>query len=183
MTFKATTTFTLLALTLTFGVQQASAQMGMSGSKKEMIHMSLLKCYEGLGNTKGQAVEYVTLLAMRPSDGVLHYNYGQLLQTSGQKLPALAQFKAAAQYSPGNVEIQGTYGTMLLNAGRYQEAYNKLGAAMQMPGGEKYQAGFKAAQAYLQQQLQQRQINAQNAPGPASKAGPGAKKHSDDDDE
>ncbi len=181
MTFKVTTTFTLLALALTYGVQQADAQ-AIGTSRKETIHLSLLKCYEQMGKTAEQGVEYQTLIRMRPNDGPLHYNYGHLLQTQGNKGAALAQFKAAAQYSPGNVNIQGTYGQMLLYAGDYQGAYNKLGAAMQMAGGEGYKAGFTAAQAYLQQQQQQRQLNQQNAT-PTSKPGAGAKKHTDDDDE
>ncbi len=180
MTFKVTTAVTLLALALSLAVEQAHAQIGTS--RKEQIHLSLLKCYEQMGKTAEQGQEYAVLLAMRPQDGALHYNYGHLLQTLGNKKGALAQFKAAAQYSPGNVDIQGTYGQMLLYAGDYQGAYNKLGAAMQMAGGERYKAGFTAAQQYLQQQQQQRLINQQNAPGPASK-GPGAKKHTDEDDE
>jgi hypothetical protein len=64
--------------------------MGMTMGRKEMIHMSLLKCYTDLGRNAEAEGEYNVLLAMKPNDGVLHFNYARLLVAAGKKGPALA---------------------------------------------------------------------------------------------
>lgn len=158
----------------------ASAQMP-SSNKKELIHQSLLKCYEATHRNAEAEQEYVALLAIKPSDPVFHYNYAVLLQRSGRKGPAIAQYRRAAQLDPGNVDFHGVLGQMLLVNGDYTGAYNELGRAIQMPGGDRYKTAFESATRYKQQQDMNRQSAAPKKGGAAGAAA--AKKKADDDDD
>lgn len=185
MTFKVTSRFAFAVATLslvsTVNVQSANAQMGMTMGRKEMIHMSLLKCYTDLGRNAEAEGEYNILLAMKPNDGVLHFNYARLLVAAGKKGPALAHYRKAAQSNPGNADFQGQLGQMLYNANDFAGASRALGIAMQLPGGERYKGAYESAVKQMQQIQQNRLLQQQNAP--AKTAGPGPKKRVSDDDE
>ena len=169
-----------VALSSSAALLPAQAQMPAS-AKKELIHQSLLKCYEQTHRNAEAEGEYVALIAIKPSDPVFHYNYAVLLQRSGRKGPALMHYRKAAQLDPSNVDFHGVLGQMLLVNGDYNGAYNELGKAIQMPGGDRYKAAFENATRYKQQ------ADANRAMAPTAKKGtaPGAaaKKSSDDDDE
>lgn len=158
----------------------AQAQMP-SASKKELIHQSLLKCYEATHRNAEAEGEYAALIALKPSDPVFHYNYAVLLQRSGKKGVALLHYRKAAQLDPSNVDFHGVLGQMLLVNGDYNGAYNELGRSIQMPGGDRYKAAFENATRYKQQQDAARASQVQVKKGAA--AATAAKKNSDDDDE
>jgi predicted Zn-dependent protease len=185
MTFKVTSRFAfalaLLSLVSSVNIQSASAQMGMTMGRKEMIHMSLLKCYTDLGRNAEAEGEYNVLLAMKPNDGVLHFNYARLLVAAGKKGPALAHYRKAAQSNPGNADFQGQLGQMLYNANDFSGASRALGIAMQLPGGDRYKGAYESAVRQMQQIQQNRLLQQQSAP--AKSAGGGVKKHADDDDD
>lgn len=185
MTFKVTSRFAfalaLLSLVSSVNIQSASAQMGMTMGRKEMIHMSLLKCYTDLGRNAEAEGEYNVLLAMKPNDGVLHFNYARLLVAAGKKGPALAHYRKAAQSNPGNADFQGQLGQMLYNANDFTGASRALGIAMQLPGGDRYKGAYESAVRQMQQIQQNRLLQQQNAP--AKSTGSGTKKHVDDDED
>lgn len=185
MTFKVTSRFAfalaLLSLVSSFNIQSASAQMGMTMGRKEMIHMSLLKCYTDLGRNAEAEGEYNVLLAMKPNDGVLHFNYARLLVAANKKGPALAHYRKAAQSNPGNADFQGQLGQMLYNANDFTGASRALGIAMQLPGGDRYKGAYESAVRQMQQIQQNRLLQQQNAPAKSTGAGP--KKHTDDDED
>ncbi|MBP6745477.1 hypothetical protein KA344_09580 [bacterium] len=185
MTFKVTSRFAfalaLLSLVSSVNIQSASAQMGMTMGRKEMIHMSLLKCYTDLGRNAEAEGEYNVLLAMKPNDGVLHFNYARLLVAAGKKGPALAHYRKAAQSNPGNADFQGQLGQMLYNANDFSGASRALGIAMQLPGGDRYKGAYESAVRQMQQIQQNRLLQQQSAP--AKSTGGGVKKHADDDDD
>lgn len=185
MTFKVTSRFAfalaLLSLVSSVNIQSASAQMGMTMGRKEMIHMSLLKCYTDLGRNAEAEGEYNVLLAMKPNDGVLHFNYARLLVAAGKKGPALAHYRKAAQSNPGNADFQGQLGQMLYNANDFTGASRHLGIAMQLPGGDRYKGAYESAVRQMQQIQQNRLLQQQSAP--AKSTGGGVKKHVDDDDD
>jgi Tfp pilus assembly protein PilF len=169
----------LVALAVALPVLPAQAQMP-SSAKKELIHQSLLKCYEATHRNAEAEGEYVALLAIKPSDPVFHYNYAVLLQRSGRKGPALMHYRKAAQLDPSNVDFHGVLGQMLLVNGDYGGAYNELGKAIQMPGGDRYKGAFENATRYKQQ------ADANRMSAPTAKKGAAAaaaKKNADDDDE
>ncbi|MFA7339429.1 MAG: hypothetical protein WC028_21795 [Candidatus Obscuribacterales bacterium] len=185
MTFKVTSRFAfalaLLSLVSSVDIQSASAQMGMTMGRKEMIHMSLLKCYTDLGRNAEAEGEYNVLLAMKPNDGVLHFNYARLLVAANKKGPALAHYRKAAQSNPGNADFQGQLGQMLYNANDFTGASRALGIAMQLPGGDRYKGAYESAVRQVQQIQQNRLLQQQSAP--AKSTGGGPKKHTDDDED
>lgn len=180
MKFKFVASMALLTMLMPIATESASAQLTMTGNRKEMIHLSLLKCYTETGRTAEMEGEYNVLLGMKPTDSVLHFNYGRILQQAGKKGPALAHYRKAAQYQPGNADFQGTLGQMLMYSGDYNGAYQALGRAIQIPGGDRYKPGYESAVKYMQQVQAQRQQAQQAAP---AKAAPGAKKRVSDDDD
>ncbi|MBP9090021.1 hypothetical protein KBI23_03270 [bacterium] len=185
MTFKVTSRFAfalaMLTLASSVNIQGASAQLGMTMGRKEMIHMSLLKCYTDLGRNAEAEGEYNVLLAMKPNDGVLHFNYARLLVAAGKKGPALVHYRKAAQSNPGNADFQGQLGQMLYNNNDFAGASRALGVAMQLPGGDRYKGAYESAVRQMQQIQQTRLLQQQNAP--AKSAGAGPKKHADDDED
>jgi tetratricopeptide (TPR) repeat protein len=180
MKLKFLASLALLTMVTSVGIPSAEAQFAMTGNRKEMIHQSLLKCYTEMGRTAEMEGEYNILLAMKPTDSVLHFNYGRILQQANKKAPALAHYKKAAQYQPGNADFQGTLGQMLMYTGDYNGAYQALGRAIQIPGGDRYKPSYENAVKYMQQVQAQRAQMQQAAP---AKAAPGAKKRSSDDDD
>jgi tetratricopeptide (TPR) repeat protein len=170
---------------LLVGVQSAWAQVAPSAASQTYgIHEDLLKCYLGLGRTAETEAEYRWLLAARPSTALLHYNYAVLLKNSGKKAPAAAEYEKAAMYEGSNVDYVGQAGQMLMYMGNYTKAYQYLGKAMQMPGGEKYKASCDGCRDYLQAQANAAASRAALKGGPKGSSGGATKgKPKDDDDD
>ncbi|CAN5383596.1 hypothetical protein BH11CYA1_BH11CYA1_32410 [soil metagenome] len=171
----------LLLLASSLNIEGASAQVTMG--RKEMIHMSLLKCYTDLGRNAEAEGEYNILLAMKPNDGVLHFNYARMLVADNKKGPALAHYRKAAQSNPGNADFQGQLGQMLYNAGDFTGASRALGIAMQLPGGDRYKGAYESAVKQMQQIQQNRLLQQQNAPAKSTASGPKKRVADDDDDD
>lgn len=159
------------------------AALGQGASAQTFqIHQDMLKCYTAMGRSAEQEAEYKWLLAARPSDALLHYNYACLLKTQGKFPAAGVQYEKAAQFEGSNVDYVGQCGQMMYYLKQYMKAYQYLGKAMQMPGGEKYKGPFDN----IRQLIQDMENRKNQAPtkGPA-KPGTGGdtKKHNDDDDD
>jgi len=167
------------------GVQSASAQMPPTPREIAVTsHQDLLACYQSLGKNVELEAEYKWLIQQQPGDAVLHFNYACFLQHAGKTGLACAEYKKAANLQPSNVEFVGSYGQMALFLHQNMEAYNYLGRAMQMPGGEKYKNPFENVKVIIQNQAQQQMINKMNTQkGAGNGAVLGGKKHSDDDDD
>jgi len=166
------------------GIQPVSAQLPPTPRDIAVTcHQDLLACYQSLAKTPEQEVEYKWLIQQQPGDAVLHYNYACFLQHAGKTALAAGEYKKAATLQPSNVDFVGAYGQMALFLHQNMEAYNFLGRAMQMPGGEKYKNAFENVKVMIQNQQQQQMINKMNASKGGGGATLGGKKHSDDDDD
>ncbi len=106
-------------------------------------------------------------------------------QQGGKQAAAGVQYEKAAQYEGYNVDYVGQCGQMFYYLKNFTKAYQYLGKAVQLPGGDKYKSSFDGIREYLQNQQQQQLIREQNKKkpgggGPNKKPGP--KKNDDDDD-
>jgi tetratricopeptide (TPR) repeat protein len=168
-----------------YGAQSAQAQVAPSPTAQlYAIHDDLLKCYVGLGKSVETETEYKWLLAQRPSNAPYHFNYALFLQHAGRKGPAAVEYEKAAMYDGSNVDFVGSAGQMFFFMGQYTKAYQYLGKAMQMPGGDKYRASCESCRTYLQN-IAQTRANAAQAKAGAAAGGSGASKGKakDDDDD
>lgn len=157
---------------------RADALMGDTpASRKEMIHTCLLECYSNLRRPEAES-EYAIVLQLKPQDAVLHYNYGVFLQKANKIGPAIAQYRLATKCDPGNVDFHGVLGQMLMYNKDFNGAYNELGRAIQMPGGEKYKPQYENAVRYKQQADANRAAAATKKSAAPAKARP-----ADDDDD
>ncbi len=165
-----------LVLTDTIALAQT-----VPSSRKEMIHRSLLECYTKMGRGAEVGQEYATLIAIKPNDALLQYNYGYHLLTAGNVAGAVLHYKRATQLDPANQPYHAALGNLYMQQKNYPGALLEFGRA-----GESGRAPYEQVQKYMQQLDQQRQYNnmlkQQNAP---KKAGGGAavKKSSDDEDD
>jgi tetratricopeptide (TPR) repeat protein len=174
-----------LSCLLLASAQAAQGQIAPSAvSQQYTIHEDLLKCYHSIGKAAEEEAEYKWLLAARPSNALLHYNYAVLLKTAGKYPAASVQYEKAAQYEGSNVDYVGQCGQIFFYTKNYQKAYQYLGKAMQMPGGEKYKSSFDQVREYLQNIQLEIQRKQMMTPGGGKKGGPtlGPKKNDDDDD-
>jgi len=176
--------YSALSFLVSGGARPALAQVPPSpAAQAYTIHDDLLKCYQSLGKPAETEAEFKWCLTQKPNNAVYHFNYAVFLQRAGKTAQAAAEYKKAAQYDGSNVDFVGSYGQMMLFLKNYQEAYNNLGRAIQMPGGEKYKSAFETAQQYLQRIQQQNQQRQMNKPGAGPAAAPGKKRKDDDDDD
>jgi len=146
-------------------------------------HEDLLICYQSLGKRTEQEAEHKWLVQQNPGRAELHFNYGYFLQHGNNNTLAAHEYKKAADLEPSSVTYVGTYGEMALFLHHYPEAYNYLGRAVQMPGGEKYKNAFEGGKVLLQNQRQQEALQ-QGHPKlkPGAPPAGGSKHHDDDDD-
>jgi Tfp pilus assembly protein PilF len=166
------------------GGQPAAAQAAPAPSAQSYaIHEDLLKCYLGLGRTAETEAEYRWLLQARPSTAILHYNYAVLLKNSGKSAAAAAEYEKAAQYDGSNVDYVGQCGQMLFYLKQYTKAYQYLGKAVQMPGGDRYKGACDQLRQYMQDELNRKPPPGINKPGAKPGGGPIKGKPKDDDDD
>ncbi len=59
------------------------------------IHEDMLQCYHSLGRKVEEEAELKWLLAARPGNALLHYNYACLLRSFGRMAEATAEYKMA----------------------------------------------------------------------------------------
>jgi len=89
-------------------------------------------------------------IAAKPLWGPAHYNYGLLLQKTGDTNSALDEFKSAVQLSPLDATARRTYGDALLATGKLDEAEAQLKSAVDLePSLEALQS---LTQVYLRQE-------------------------------
>jgi tetratricopeptide (TPR) repeat protein len=87
-------------------------------------------------------------IAAKPLWGPAHYNYGLLLQKTGETNRALDEFKTAVQLSPLDATARRRYGEALLATGKPDEAEVQLKSAVDLePSLEALQS---LTQVYLQ---------------------------------
>ena len=161
--------------------QSAQAQVISSpAAEAYALHEDALKCNIEHGNSAETETEYKWLLAARPTNALMHYNYAVLLKDSNKKAAAAAEYEKAAVYDGSNADFVGSAGQMFFYLGNYTKAYQYLGKAVQMPGGEKYKAACELCREYLKR-LDGNQPVLYDALPPRDKS-PGQHKPIDDDD-
>jgi tetratricopeptide (TPR) repeat protein len=166
------------------GAPSAQAQIAPSATAQTYtIHEDLLKCYHSIGKPVEEETEYKWLLNARPSNALLHYNYACLLKSNAKHAAAAAQYEKAAQYEGSNVDYVGQCGQMWFFLKNYTKAYQYLGKAMQMPGGDKYKGSFDSCREYLQQMAAATASRAAAKAGTKVSSGPGGSKRPSDDDD
>jgi tetratricopeptide (TPR) repeat protein len=102
------------------------------------IHEDLLRCYQSRGLRQDTELEYRWLLAARPGNAMLHYNYACLLKISSRFADAAAEYEKAAQCNDTNCDYVGQCGQMFLYLKQYEKAQKYIDRASQLPGGDKY---------------------------------------------
>jgi len=173
----------IAAFVLMHFTQSAQAQAPSSPTTLAYnIHDDMLKGYQGLGKGAETEHEFQWLLVQKPGNALYHYNYAVFLRNAAKYGAALPEYEKAATYDGSNVDYVGQYGQMLFFMKNYKKAYQFLGKAVQMPGGEKYKPSFEACQKYLQDQAARDAIERGRKPVKNPGGAPGAKKPQDDDD-
>lgn len=165
----------------------ASSSLALSGAalaqgvntRKEMIHLALLDCYQKLGKGAETNQEFATLVAIKPNDAKLQYNYGYHLYTLGQTANAIARYRKACQLDPANQDYHGNLANLLMQVKDYNGAMAEYGRA-----GERFRPQFEQVQRYIQQLQQQKAYEASmKKPAGGKKPAAVAKPKNDDDDD
>ncbi|HEY9731217.1 MAG TPA: tetratricopeptide repeat protein [Drouetiella sp.] len=138
-------------------VAAAAAAPGLADTpaqKRENIHRCLLQIY--LSQRKSEAGgEYLALLAAKPSDAQLHYDYGNFLLRGGNAGGSAAQYQAAIKYAPRNADYQIGLGNALMRTKNYKGAVAAYRRAVEIggaTGSQSPQQLLGVAQQYVQQQ-------------------------------
>lgn len=173
-----------LALALTagsvIGLASASAAHAQGAtSRKEAFHLALLDCYSKLGKTADVTSEFNQLVAIKPNDAKLQYNFGYHLYTMGNTAGAIQHYRKATQLDPSNQDYHGNLGNLLMNTKDFNGALTEYGRA-----GERFRPQFDQVQKYIQQVAQQRAYEQQmKKTAPGKKPGATTAKPKDDDDD
>ncbi len=149
-----------LALATAVFVGAASASWADSPQvKRETIHRLLLQIF--VSQHRGEAAgEYSALLAMKPSDAQLHYDYATFLLRGGNNAASIGQYRLATKYQTRNADFQIGLGNALLRAKDYNGAVAAYRHAVEIGGA----TGTQSPGALLNQalQYQQQAINFEN---------------------
>lgn len=146
---------------ISMGIAAAVLAIGATASladspaqKRETIHRCLLQIY--LSQRKSEAGgEYLALLAAKPSDAQLHYDYANFLLRGGNSGGATAQYQAAIKYAPRNADYQVGLGNALMRNKNYRGAVAAYRRAVEIGGATGSQSPaqlLQTAQQYVQQQ-------------------------------
>jgi len=146
-----------LAIAATLLGVSANACLAETGAqKREAIHRILLQIY--LSQRKSEAgAEYVALLAMKPSDAQLHYDYGNFLLRGANNGGAAAQYRLACKIAGRNADYQVGLGNALMRSKDYRGAVVAYRRAVEIGGATGSQSPAQllaVAQQYVQQQEQ-----------------------------
>ncbi|MBZ0184632.1 MAG: tetratricopeptide repeat protein [Candidatus Obscuribacterales bacterium] len=121
--------------------------------RKVKIHRSLLNIYLAQKRKPEAIGEFKSLLALKPSDSKLHYEYGVFLAQHGDNNSAIQQLKAAQEGDPTSADINGALGTTYLRVKNVSAALEYLQkAAGKDP--ERYKKTYEDAYKYIQIQNQ-----------------------------
>lgn len=133
--------------------------------KREAIHKILLAIY--LNQRKSEAgAEYLALLASNPSDGKMHYDYGNFLLRGGNAAGATAQYRLACKYQGRVADYQIGLGNALMRNKDYRGAVAAYRRAVEIGGATGSQSAsalLATAQQYVAQQEQYENYKKQQA--------------------
>ncbi len=155
--------FSLGLVVTLFAVSAGASFAETPKEKREAIHRCLLAIY--LSQRKSEAGgEYLALLASNPSDGRLHYDYGNFLLRGGNAAGATAQYRLACKVQGHVADYQIGLGNALMRNKDYRGAVVAYRRAVEIGGatGSQSPAALLAqAQQYVQQQEQYEQYKKQ----------------------
>ena len=77
-----------------------------------------------LGNTQASTTSASIAAALNPYDSILQTRLGRDYRASGDGIRMERAFRVAARMDPDNMEAQNAVARLLLETGRYQEAYS-----------------------------------------------------------
>ncbi|HEY9679828.1 MAG TPA: tetratricopeptide repeat protein [Drouetiella sp.] len=120
--------------------------------KKENIHRCLLQIY--LSQHRPEASdEYKALLAIRPTDAPMHFEYGNTLFRGGNYAGAATEYQAAIK-NGARGEYEVGLGNALMRTKNYRGAVAAYRKAVELGGSGAANAGqlLQSAQQYVQQQ-------------------------------
>lgn len=142
---------TLIISGLTAAPVSAGATVDEASIKrrKEVLHTCLLNIYLNQKRSPEAMKEYQALIALKPSDPKMHYDYGRFLAVMGKNSEAIAELKKAAQLNPGDKDINGVLGTTLVRAKQFPAGLDYLKKAV-AHGGEEYRKTYEDAAKYIQ---------------------------------
>jgi predicted Zn-dependent protease len=123
-------------------------------AKKALCHSCLAKIYVAERRYPEAIVEYQALLAMKPNDAAMRFEYGNLLAKIDKAALAVPQFRAAAKLAPYVPEYQVGLGNACMYTKNYDGAVTAYTKACNLGG--KYQTSLQTA---LQYQAQQKSLN------------------------
>ncbi len=149
----------LLAVTASAGLAESPKE------KREAIHKCLLAIY--LNQRKSEAGgEYLALLASNPSDGKMHYDYGNFLLRGGNAAGATAQYRLACKVQGHVADYQIGLGNALMRNKDYRGAVAAYRRAVEIGGATGSQSAgalLTQAQQYVAQQEQYENYKKQQA--------------------
>jgi Tfp pilus assembly protein PilF len=194
--FKSFLGAAVLAAVVSSTVPPANAEVDVATitNRKEVIHTCLLNIYLQQKKRAQAISEYQILVAMKPTDSKLLYQYGVYLFQGGTPADysaSLTQLKKAVTLEPQNPQINGVIGSLYLKLKNPREALTWFGKACQCGGGPEYKKLFEETSKYIQAseaaaaarkkiELQKKQqLELQKKQGTTPK---GPKGDSDDDD-
>lgn len=144
--------FSLAAVVMAVGATASIAET--PAQKRENIHRCLLQIY--LSQRKSEAGgEYQALLAMKPADAQLHFDYGNFLLRGGNASGAAGQYQLAVKNAPRNADYQIGLGNALMRNKNYKGAVAAYRRAVEIggaTGSQSPQSLLQVAQQYVQQQ-------------------------------
>jgi tetratricopeptide (TPR) repeat protein len=135
-------------------VGAAASQADTPAQKRETIHKCLLQIYQSQRNPAAGG-EYQALLAAKPSDATMHYDYGNFLLRGGNASGAAAQYQLAIKYSGRTADYQIGLGNALMRTKNYRGAVAAYRRAVELggaTGSQNPQGLLTTAQQYVQQQ-------------------------------
>lgn len=157
--------FSLGVVVTLLGVTASASFAETAKEKREAIHKCLLAIY--LSQRKSEAGnEYLALLASNPSDGKMHYDYGNFLLRGGNAAGATNQYRLACKVQGHVADYQIGLGNALMRNKDYRGAVVAYRRAVEIGGatGSQSPAALLAqAQQYVQQQEQYENYKKQQA--------------------
>lgn len=154
MQLRMATSLSMALVIMTAGACASWAQSATA--KKETIHRCLLAIYTAERSPEA-ANEFAALLALKPTDGGIHCDYGNYLIHGGNTSGAIAQYRKAVALQPRNADYQGGLGAALMMVKDYDGAVAAFRKAVEAgPSTQNWSARLNQA---IQYQQQARQYN------------------------
>lgn len=123
-----------------------------ASEKKDTIHGCLLQIYRSQHKKEADG-EYQALIALKPNDDQIRYDYASYLLSSGELGKAIVQYRKIVALQPRRGDYWAALGAALLPNKETDAAVQADRKAVEI-GGQKYMEQLNRALQYQQQQQQ-----------------------------